>query len=380
VPNIGANQIWSLTNLNNPVRVAWRKTNGSQAQLVAAAGNVVYLFVPAAAEYTLASTADVGTQVLSLAVGLQSQFIVVGAADRLIVFGIQEGGMLARVLETEPELGAFFVDLAIADIDGDGREEVIAASEGKEALYIYRQPQAATLELLAIRILPGPSQKVAVLDRGSGNLPLIMAAYKNNSTSGLLTLLFTERGFVEGPAEPNLPASVMSLTTGRLRGPNAEEGAWGGGDGALHLVAVNDHLNNILASNNLGSFVPALTTGKIGGESRETLVAGSPGGFLFGFKAPVVRAAPDWAVGVGRPISSLDLGSAGLLGIGTSDGSAQVWQLTTTGDPNSIHVVSPGETLYTLALRYQTTVGAIARLNKLTDTDLIYPGQILTIP
>ncbi|MEG3070819.1 MAG: VCBS repeat-containing protein [Candidatus Syntrophopropionicum ammoniitolerans] len=121
--------------------------------------------MPAAAEYTLSGTADVGTRVLSLAVGRQSQFIVVGTADRLIVFTIQEG-MPARVFETEPEPGAFFVDLAIADIDGDGREEVIAASEGKEALYIYRQPQAATLELLAIRILPGPSQKVAVLDRG----------------------------------------------------------------------------------------------------------------------------------------------------------------------------------------------------------------------
>ncbi|NQS76014.1 MAG: LysM peptidoglycan-binding domain-containing protein [Peptococcaceae bacterium] len=379
MPNIRANQIWSQTNFNNPVRVSWRKTNSSQAQLVAAAGNVVYLFVPAAAEYTLSGTADVGTRVLSLAVGRQSQFIVVGTADRLIVFTIQEG-MPARVFETEPEPGAFFVDLAIADIDGDGREEVIAASEGKEALYIYRQPQAATLELLAIRILPGPSQKVAVLDRGVGNLPLIVAAYKNNSTSGLLTLLFTERGFVEGPEEPNLPASVMSLTTGRLRGSNAEEGAWGGGDGALRIVGVNDHLDNILTSNNLGSFIPALTTGMVAGESRETLVAGSPGGFLFGFKAPVVRAGPDWAVNVGRPIFSLVLGSAGLLGVGTSDGSVQVWQLTTTGDPNSIHVVSPGETLYTLALHYQTTVGAIARLNKLTDTDLIYPGQILTIP
>ncbi|MEG3070818.1 MAG: hypothetical protein RQM92_08495 [Candidatus Syntrophopropionicum ammoniitolerans] len=113
-------------------------------------------------------------------------------------------------------------------------------------------------------------------------MPLIVAAYKNNSTSGLLTLLFTERGFVEDRREPNLPASVMSLTTGRLRGSNAEEGAWGGGDGALRIVGVNDHLDNILTSNNLGSFIPALTTGMVAGESRETLVAG-PRWFSFWF-------------------------------------------------------------------------------------------------
>ncbi|MDD4334259.1 MAG: LysM domain-containing protein, partial [Desulfotomaculaceae bacterium] len=335
-------------------------------------------------EYRLISATDAGAQILSLAVGLAitpPQYIVAGLADRVVVFGMREG-TLARIFETEPEPGALFIDLAIADIDGDGREEVIAASEGKQALYIYRQPEGTStevrLELLAIRILPGPSQRVTVLDRGAENLPLIVAAYINNSASGSLTLLFTERGFAEGPAEPNLPASVTSLTTGKLREPVAGEVAWGGGDGALRIVGINDQLTNILTSDNLGSLVPALIAGMIAGENRDTLIAGTPEGFLFGFAAPAASAAPDWAVRIGRPVSDLALSSVGLLGLGTSDGSVQVWLLTDAS--NTTHVVRPGETLYGLALRYRTTETAIADLNKLPDKDMIYPGQTLIIP
>ncbi len=382
---IKASQIWSRTDLNNPVMVAWGNIISSRPDLVAAAGNVIYLFVPAAStEYMLISATDVGAPVLSIAVGLAitpPQYIVAGLADRVVVFGIRDG-TLSRIFETEPEPGAIFIDLTIADIDGDGREEVIAASEGKQALYIYRlAEETATeirLELLAIRLLPGPSQKVTVLDRGAGNLPLIVAAYKNNSASGLLTLFFTERGFAEGPAEPNLPSLVTSLATGELRVQGAEEIAWGGGDGALRIVGVNDQLTNILTSDNLGSLVPALTAGMIAGEKRDTLIAGTPEGFLFGFTAPVASAAPDWAVRTGRPVYDLALNSEGLLGLGTSDGAVQVWLLTPAG--RTIHVVRPGETLYGLALQYGTTETAIAELNRIPVAGLIYPGQTLIIP
>lgn len=46
---------------------------------------------------------------------------------------------------------------------------------------------------------------------------------------------------------------------------------------------------------------------------------------------------------------------------------------------NATHVVQPGDTLYAIALRYNTTVAAIKQLNKL-DSDLIVVGQILLIP
>lgn len=44
------------------------------------------------------------------------------------------------------------------------------------------------------------------------------------------------------------------------------------------------------------------------------------------------------------------------------------------------HIVQPGDTLYRLALRYGTTVHAIAQANSLANVNLIYAGQKLVIP
>ncbi|MFX4260619.1 LysM peptidoglycan-binding domain-containing protein [Pelotomaculum propionicicum] len=384
MPLVTANEIWSREGLDNSVLVDWGNIISSRPDFVAAAGNVIYLFAPVGSEYMLIGATDTGARVLSLAVGLAAappQYIATGLEDRVAVFGIREG-VLARLFETEPEQGALFVDLAVADIDGDGRQEVIAASEGKQALYIYSLAEETTngirLELLAIRLLPGPAQRVTVLDRGEGNLPVIAAAYKNNSNSGIITLIFTERGFAEGPAEPNLPAPVTSLAAGELREPAGEELAWGGGDGSVRIVEISDQFVNALTSDNLGSAVPALTAGMIAGENRDTLIAGTPGGFLFGFAAPVANNSPDWAVRTGRPVNDIALSSEGLLGLGTSDGAVQVWLLAPAG--RTIHIVRPGETLYGLALQYRTTETAIAELNRITDAGIIFPGQILIIP
>ncbi len=384
MPLITAKEIWSQQGLNNSVLVEWGNIISSRPDLIAAAGEQIYLFAPAGQEYVLISTADTEARVLSMAVGLAAappQYIVTGLEDRVALFGIRERA-LARLFETEPETGALFVDLAVADIDGDGREEVIAASEGNQALYMYRLAEDTAggvgLEFLALRLLPGPAQKVTVLERGEGNLPVIAAAYKNNSASGIITLSFTERGFAEGPAEPNLPAPVTSLAAGELREPAGEELAWGGGDGLVRIVEVGDQLVNVLTSDNLGSTVPALTAGMIAGENRDTLIAGTPGGFIFGYAAPVANSSPDWAVRTGRPVNDIALSSEGLLGLGTSDGAVQVWLLSPAG--RTIHIVRPGETLYGLALQYRTTETAIAELNRISDAGIIFPGQILIIP
>lgn len=46
----------------------------------------------------------------------------------------------------------------------------------------------------------------------------------------------------------------------------------------------------------------------------------------------------------------------------------------------SVHVVQRGENLYRIALRYGTTVQALASANNLASTSLIYAGQRLVIP
>jgi LysM repeat protein len=44
------------------------------------------------------------------------------------------------------------------------------------------------------------------------------------------------------------------------------------------------------------------------------------------------------------------------------------------------HVVAPGETLTSIAIRYGTTLAALASANGLRDTDMIYVGQVLKVP
>lgn len=48
--------------------------------------------------------------------------------------------------------------------------------------------------------------------------------------------------------------------------------------------------------------------------------------------------------------------------------------------PNTIHIVSRGETLFGIAQQYGTTVNAIARANQLVHPDTIHAGNILQIP
>lgn len=47
--------------------------------------------------------------------------------------------------------------------------------------------------------------------------------------------------------------------------------------------------------------------------------------------------------------------------------------------PIITYVVNPGDTVYTIARRFHTTVQDIVRLNGLTNPDVIYPGQILRV-
>ncbi|MFN2292150.1 MAG: LysM peptidoglycan-binding domain-containing protein [Anaerolineae bacterium] len=55
-------------------------------------------------------------------------------------------------------------------------------------------------------------------------------------------------------------------------------------------------------------------------------------------------------------------------------------QTVSASSASLIHVVRPGENLYRIALRYGTTVRAIAAANHISNPSLIYVGQRLVIP
>ena len=51
-----------------------------------------------------------------------------------------------------------------------------------------------------------------------------------------------------------------------------------------------------------------------------------------------------------------------------------------TGTDGSVYMVEEGDTLSTIAQRFDTTVEALVEANDLADPDTIFPGDELTIP
>jgi len=384
MPSVLAEVILVKEGLGGPVQVGWGNVISGRPDLVAAAGNKAFLFYPSNAGYDLAEIIDAGATILSLAMGLREgdrDKIILGTEDRVMIYS-KNGGSIVKLWETQPEPGALFVDVVLVRLNKGGGETIVAASETREALYFYQVTGQAAAgrrpELLAIRVLPGPAQKIAVILRGEGQVPLIAAAYAKNGSAGLLTLYYTEFGFAEGPSLESLPAPVKSLTSGDLRAAPGWELIWGGGDGLLRVVEADEELITALTSDNLGSSVPALATGKLIGEVSETLLAGTPEGFLFGYRAPVEKSSPDWAINTGSPVNDLAVSSEGFIGLGTADGSLQVWMVVSAG--SLLHTVKAGENLESIAAVYQTTAAALARANNISNPGLIFPGQVLLIP
>ena len=96
--------------------------------------------------------------------------------------------------------------------------------------------------------------------------------------------------------------------------------------------------------------------------------------------APAVPAAP--VVQQVTPVPAIDVrGNAG-----TNNGNGSVITGADTGDAGGvscgtrvIHILKPGENLFRLGLRYNTTASAIARLNGITNVRNISSGRRLVI-
>lgn len=374
--------IWQKEDFKAPVFAAWMERDAGPSRLLAAADKNLYLFSPNAGGYLETSRTTAESEVLSLAVEpppTGTGYIFTGLTDRLEVYR-EDAFALKKVGETEPEPGAEFAALAVADIDGDGTNEIIAAAKAKGALYFYRLLTALgeqlQLELFAIRILPGPAQKVAVYKTDSGELPVIAAAYGSGTDSGIITLQYTEAGFAGGPYIASPGVAAASLTAIDVRPEPGEELIFGGEDGCIRVFAGSG--DPVLVTSNLGSSVTALDGGKFLGREGKATIAGTPEGYIFGFWYPLTSTDPDWALNTGKPVISLAASKRSEVAAGTTGGALYVWFLTGSG--RFVHTVSAGDTIFSVAKKYGLAPNELAAASGLQLDETIYPGQILVIP
>lgn len=379
----GTDPEWEARVDRGPVLVGSGGIISKQGDVVAATGRRVQIYVPQNSTYRLEGTIEVPAEVLSLAVGLKNftpDQVIAGTMDQIFTWSLRQEAVVP-FWSTPPEPEARFVSLALGDVDGNGRVDIVAAAEGLGAFFVYELAGDAVagmnLQLLAIRVVPGAPQRVTVVER-QVFLPLIALAFLEEGDWGIITFTYTERGFLPGPSLERLPAGLTAMAAGSLRGVPRQDLAWGADDGRVRVVAVVDEtLSTVLTTDNLGTTISALATGNWAGQ--EVLAVGTPEGYVFIYRVPLVSPSPDRALRVGIPVNDLTLTADGRLVIGTREGRVQVVWMGSNFSV-TIHQVCPGDTIWYLARRYGTTVEDISRVNGLTAPDRIYPGDLLYIP
>ncbi|MEW6698103.1 MAG: FG-GAP repeat domain-containing protein [Bacillota bacterium] len=300
--------------------------------LIVANGARIFVYSPLNTTYQPAATIDVNQPILSLSVGLPAfatENIFVGTADRIIAYGNRQG-RITKLWQTEPEPGANFMDIVLADVDGDGREELAAIAGGINTLFVYlltgQTLQALRPELLAIRQLQGVPQNIAAFRPEPERPPFLAISYTINQSTGIITLFITETGFQEGPATGKLPYQIPDLSAADLLPQPGEELAAAASDGSVRIFTANARLAAALVTKNLGSTVTAVEA--MTDEQQESLlVAGTPGGYVFGFSSPGITDEPNWAFRAGGPVNDLAIIDGERIAVGTTNGILQVWQI-----------------------------------------------------
>ncbi|GAB6157072.1 hypothetical protein JCM39194_02720 [Desulfotomaculum varum] len=322
--------LWQ-TNLGVPLFVEAGNIFDTAQNVVVAGGTQVSVYRPLNNAYQLAAAAEVNQTVLSLAVGLPifaSEIILVGLADRILAFDYRQGE-LTQIWQTSPEIGANFTDMVLADLDGDGRQELAAIAGGTNSLFVYlitgQTLPALQPELLAIRQLPGKPGSITAFRPPAARTDWLALSYsQNNQLTTVQTLFLTETGFLEGPAISNLPYTVTDLTAANLLPSPGEELAAAGSDGDVRLFAVNDRLRTVLVTKNLGSTVSAVNALNKQPDNA-VLVAGTPGSYVFGFNSPGITDEPNWAFKAAGPVKDIAVIDEQRIAVGTTNGILQIW-------------------------------------------------------
>jgi len=376
--------LWKTDLGEGRVLAAAARLSGEKWEVAAAQGSRVQIFTPADGDYLPLARLDLPGEVTGLApvrAGAQEnrEYLAASTAENILLLGVRDG-VTSVLAESGPEAGAGFADLAAGDLDGDGRDEIIAAAPGLGTLYVYsllaETGGQLRLELLGIRAAPGTPLLVEALQRTEGSQSVALA-FEQDGMSGLALYGLTERGFDAGPILEGLPYRITALAAGDFAPGPGGELALGGSGGMVWLVGADERLDVLLVTDSLGSTVSALAAAP--GGDRSSLLAGTPGGYVFVFKHPAAKS-PDLAFTIAEGVSSLAGVPGGRAAVGTSLGGIQVWSLDRESQAQR-YIVGPGDSIWKIAGKFGVTVEQILAANEnIKKPEMVMPGQVIRIP
>lgn len=119
-------------------------------ELLVTAGKELKIFDWQLGTYLLAQTLPLPREALALAAGdLNGDGVlevVIGTRDTVLIYRHRDG-VTELAWESLMYPSAYFRDLAVADFDGDGQDELAAAASGAQTLYIFKTYDHDLLEL-----------------------------------------------------------------------------------------------------------------------------------------------------------------------------------------------------------------------------------------
>lgn len=132
--------------------------------------------------------------------------------------------------------------------------------------------------------------------------------------------------------------------------------------------------NGTLAANTLDFY-------ELSGSEGQSVTVTTSGGAALGITGPgnILLLNPSSGVSsytVTLPVSGSYTISVRASGAGTTNYSVTFTRSST----GNTYVIQPGETLLEIAIRFDTTIATLLTLNNLSDPNLIFAGQVLTLP
>lgn len=362
-----------------PVLVASGRFVSVEGEIAAASGKQVFLLVPEKGEYRTDSVHDLAEDARCLApvrYGAGRDFVAACTSCGITVLGCEEGSIFP-LCQYHNNPGADFHGLACGDLDGDGRNEIIAFAAGPGEIHIYRLKDGGGVPSALVKAgsqrIPGAACFTGLI-KEPGKAAIVVAAYQRGGLYGLARFKVSRHGLTgELVMEANMP-QVTSFAPGFFTGRGGTEVAVGGPGGMVWIIGAAENGGIRMVTRSLGEAVTVLAEAN---PEASGLLAGTPEGTVYVFDHPV-GSNPQYEFSPVEGVAGLSALPERRLAVGTSPGGLQVWSLDEGEEIK--YIARPGDTLSSITIRFNVTLDQILSLNPNIMGGVLMPGQVLRIP